>query len=257
MAGGPDHLDRFQAHAGLISWDDEELARIRLAPDLVPILHAAALLEEDTALTVRQCDAFGFDRLADLGPFLTQWDAEEFEHGRALRALLAHQAPVAGGDQPRRTRSVDNLIARVPARFVGRSAHAPFVFCALGASAEYVATALYAELATRAGAPVLTQLLRSIARQEARHLAFFLAAARVRGQQMSDLDGRFCRRVLRALWAPIGVPTLGQEAWLEMFAEWLDDGHLRSRLEMMDRVVDSIPRLEGMRLMGGFLDEVA
>lgn len=257
MSGGPVYLDRFQARAGLITWDMEGLAGIHLAPDFAQILHAAALLEEDTALTVRQCNSFGFDRLADLAPFLPQWEAEEAEHARALRALVAHQTSVAGGGQSGRTRSVDQLVASVPARFLGRSAHAPFIFCALGAAAEYVATALYAELAERANPPVLTQLLRSIARQEARHLAFFLAAARVRGRQMSSLGGRFSRGVLRAIWAPIGVPTLGQEAWLEMFAEWLDDDHLRNRLEMMDRVVDSIPQLAGMRLMGTFLDEVA
>jgi hypothetical protein len=257
MSGGPVYLDRFQARAGLITWDMEALARIHLAPDFAQILHAAALIEEDTALTVRQCNSLGFDRLADLAPFLPQWEAEEAEHGRALRALVAHQTPVAGRGQSGRRRSVDHLVASVPARFIGRRAHAPFIFCALGAAAEYVATAIYAELANRANPPALSQLLRSIARQEARHLAFFLAAARVRGSQMSSLDGRFSRSVLGALWAPIGVPTLGKEAWLELFAEWLDDDHFRNRLEMMDRVVDSIPQLAGMRLMGTFLDEVA
>lgn len=257
MTGGPVYLDRFRARAGLITWDREVLAGTRLPPDLARILHAAALLEGDTALTVRQCIALGFDRLADLAPFLPQWEAEEAEHGRALRALLAHRTAEAGSGQPGRRRPVDHLVARVPARFIGRSPHAPFVFCALGAAAEYLATALYAELATRAASPVVTELLRSIARQEARHLAFFLAAARVRGRRMSSLDGRLARGVLRALWSPIGMPTLGEEAWLELFVEWLDDDHLRDRFEMMDRVVDSIPQLAGMRLMGTFLDEVA
>ena len=148
-------------------------------------------------------------------------------------------------------------MARVPAQAVGRLPQASFLFCVLGAAAEYVATILYAELAKRSDASQVTELLRSIARQEARHFAFFLAAARVRGRRMSVVNGHLSRNALRAIWEPIGVPTLGKDAWLEMFAGWLDDDHLRHRLEMMDRVVDSIPQLEGMRLMGTFLDEVA
>ncbi len=257
MSGGIDYLERFEARAGLITWDVEALGRIDVAPDFARILHAASLLEDDTALTVLQCNSFGFDRLEDLAPFLPQWQAEEAEHARALRTVVGHQTPAAAAGQPGRKRSVDHLIARVPARFIGRRSPAPFVFCALGATAEYLATALYSELANRATAPVLTRLLRSIARQEARHLAFFLAAARVRGQEMSSFDGRLSRGVLGAIWAPIGVPTLGREAWLELFAGWLDDDHLRKRLEKMDRVLDSIPQLAGMELMGTFLGEVA
>jgi len=60
--------------------------------------------------------------------------------------------------------------------------------------------------------------------------------------------------VLRAVWEPIGVPTLGIAAWSEVFSEWLADPRIQQRLVMMDRVVDSIPHLDGVGLMATFLD---
>lgn len=148
-------------------------------------------------------------------------------------------------------------MARAPASAFGRLPQTPFLFCVLGAAAEYVATVLYSELATRAGPGAVASLLRAIARQEARHFAFFLAAARARGQELSAFSGWTAQRALNAIWEPIGVPTLGRPAWCEMFGSWLEDDHFRGRLLMMDRVVDTIPHLQGIRLMAGFLDEVA
>ncbi len=253
---GIDHVDRFRAQAGLIAWDGEALARVRLASDLARVLHVAALLEEDTTITTRQASSLGLERSDDLAVFLPQWALEEDEHGRALRALLSQQVYDPPACRPASVPHRRRLVARVPAHLLGHVPSVPFVFCVLGAAAEYVATSLYAELARQAPVPAVEQLLRSIARQEARHFAFFLAAARLRGDAMSDLEGRLSRRVLAAVWEPIGVPTLGRAAWLEVFAGWLADEHLRQRLEMMDRVVDSVPHLAGMRLMGTFLEDL-
>jgi len=254
MDGGVDYLDRFRCQQGLISWNAAEFGRCRLNTGFARILHVAALLEEDTAITVRQGDSLGLDRVPDLAVFLPQWDVEEAEHGRALRALLAYQEYEPPQPSPPSVSRRRRLVARVPAQAVGRLPQAPFLFCVLGAAAEYVATILYAELAKRSDAPQVTQLLRSIARQEARHFAFFLAAARVRGHRMSAVNGRLSRSVLRAIWEPIGVPTLGTTTWHTMFGGWLEDEHFRHRIVMMDRIVDSIPHLEGARLMAAFLD---
>lgn len=147
---GLDHVERFRAHAGLIAWDGEALARVRLAPDLARILHVAALLEEDTTITTRQASSLGLERSDDLAVFLPQWALEEDEHGRALRALLSHQEYEPPACRPASVPHRRRLVARVPVHLLGRVPSVPFVFCVLGAAAEYVATSLYAELARRA-----------------------------------------------------------------------------------------------------------
>lgn len=249
---GRDPLDRFLRGAGPISYDADALRDARLASQLATIVHVAALLEDDTAITVRQGRALGVDRAADLAVFLPLWDLEEAAHGAALRALLAdHEYPrpvrVVWRNSARR-----RLAASIPLGF-GRAVPATeFLFCTLGAAAEYVATMTYAEIASALDDPAAAGLVRTIARQEARHFAFFLDAARRRGERMSALDGRFARRVLRAIWQPIGVPTLGPDTWRQLFGPWIA-GSFGRRVERMDRIVDTIPHLDGMHLMGSFL----
>lgn len=248
------HVGRFQSHQGLITWDEAALAGCRIEPTAARFLHVAALLEDDTAITTRQATALGLHRSGDLAVFLPQWSCEEAEHGRALWTLLAQQTYEPPAPAPRTTSLRRRMVAHVPASAVGLLPQAPFLFCVLGAAAEYVATVIYAELAKQATASPVSALLRAIARQEARHFAFFLAAARLRGDDLSAFEGRTARRALEAMWEPIGVPTLGATAWHALFDSWLSDHHTRTRIERMDRIVDSIPHLAGAQLMASFLD---
>ncbi|MEY4371395.1 MAG: hypothetical protein RL219_164, partial [Actinomycetota bacterium] len=214
------HLRRFEQQAGLIDWRDTGLERCVLDADRARILHVAAMLEEDTAITTAHARTLGLMRCPDIAAFLPQWEHEEHEHALALRFLLRDQhyrvpQPTTETISIRR-----RLIARLPAQPLALFPETAFLFCVLGAAAEYVATVMYSELAKGSDPPVAA-LLRAIARQEARHFAFFEAEAKQRGAAMSALHGRVATRVLRAVWEPIGVPTLGIAAWSEVFSEWL------------------------------------
>jgi hypothetical protein len=251
----PAYVDRFFRQAGVIEWDQAEFASARLDTGMARILHVGALLEDDTAITIRQGRALGIDRSPDISAFLPVWDAEEAEHGRALHALLSGQrydAPIAA---PLSISLRRRVVARVPARLLGRLPQTAFLFCVLGAAAEYLATVTYTELAKRDDNPAVVSLLRRITRQEARHFAFFLAAAHERAEQLSSIQGRISRRVLEALWEPIGVPSLGRAVWEDLFADWIADPQFAGRLRMMDRVLDDIPHIGAMHLMGRFLDD--
>lgn len=123
----------------------------------------------------------------------------------------------------------------------------------MGAAAEYVTIVTYAELARTAAESDVASLLHSITRQEGRHLAFFLAAARARASSMSGRSGLVARRLFNRLWRPPGVPSIGLSAWQSVFAPFLDSEHFRERVQRMDRIVDTIPHLGGMNLMQTFL----
>lgn len=86
-----EYTQRVLRGAGKIRWDSERLAGSSIHPDLARILHVGALLEDDTAITVRHADSLGLSRSRDLAQFLPMWDEEEAEHGRALHFLLGHQ----------------------------------------------------------------------------------------------------------------------------------------------------------------------
>lgn len=248
-----DYLERFLRQAGTITWDESALAGARLDSRTARILHVGAQLEDDTAITVRQGRTLGIERSSDIAVFLPLWDVEEAEHGKALHALLAHQryeVPVAA---PQRISRRRRAIARIPAPVFGRFPHTAFLFCVLGAAAEYLAMVTYTEIIKRTDNEAAASLLRDITRQEARHFAFLLAAAQDRAGRLSPLQGRIARRVLRSLWEPIGVPSLGRAVWDDLFANWIADPPFADRLRMMDRVVDSIPHLGDLRLMERFL----
>jgi hypothetical protein len=251
------YTERVLRNAGTIRWDHDRLSAATLDEELARILHVAALLEDDTAITVRQAQSLGIQRSDDLARFLPMWDEEEAEHGRALHALLSAQTYTAPAPAPASISRRRNAVAHLPTSVLGRLPPTAFLFCVLGAAAEYVATVTYTELIKRAYDPAVGQLLRDITRQEARHFAFFLAAAKVRGNELSNTGGRVARRVLTAMWEPIGVPSLGRAGWEELFGSWLEDEGFVDRIRMMDRVVDGIPHLAGMHLMERFLDETA
>lgn len=258
VAGGDeaqaDYVTRFLRHAGTISWDPDALAGATVDNSLARILHVAAQLEEDTAITVRHGHSFRIEREADMATFLPVWDSEENEHAVSLRHLLQHQHYDAPVPAPRHISARRRALAHLPASLIGRLPQTTFLFCTLGAAAEYLAMVTYTELGKRTDEPAVASLLRDIVRQEARHFAFLLATAQQRGQRLSPRQGRLARRALDALWEPIGVPSLGRAAWDDLFAPWIAEPQFNARLRMMDRVVDSIPHLGGMRLIERFLD---
>lgn len=249
------HAARFTAHSGLLEWDGSALEECVLDQQFSAILHTVALLESDTAISARQARSFGLVRSPDLSVFLDAWEREEAEHARALRHLLRRQSYVAPQLPATRTSLRRRAIAFVPVRACGRLPHAELIFCAMGAAAEYVTIVTYAELARTTTEPAVGSLLRSIARQEGRHFAFFLAAARISASTISDRSGLVARRLFSRLWRPPGVPSIGLSAWQDVFAPFLRSDQFRERVQHVDHVVDTIPHLTGLNLMRRFLQD--
>jgi hypothetical protein len=217
------------------------------------LLYTVALLEEDTSISAQQARALGIDRSPDMAAFLPVWEQEEAEHARALRFLLPKQTSNFPQPRPKTILFRRRCIARLPASAFHHLPQTELVYCALGAAGEYVTMVSYTELAKTIEQPPVASLVRSITRQEGRHFAFFLAAARVRAEAMSTLNGVLARRVLDSIWEPVGVPSIGLTAWRTIFARLLANEEFRVRVEAMDRVVDTIPHLGGLNLMRNFL----
>jgi rubrerythrin len=251
----PEHATRFLREAGPVPWNEAACARARVDPQVSRILHVVAQLEADTAITTQHAHTLGIDRGADIAAFLRQWAAEEAEHSRAISLLLQHQTydpPVPAPPAIERHR---RLVARIPRQALGRMRTTGLVYCTLGAAAEYVTVVIYRELVTMIADPAVAALLRAITSQERRHCAFFLTAARERARALSPVEARLTRWVLAEMWAPPGVPSLGLDTWRDAFAPFVEDAALRTRVEEMDRVVDTIPHLAGLHLMQQFLEQ--
>jgi Rubrerythrin len=249
-----DHVERFARDAGPIDWDPAVLAGCRLGDDVGRVLAVAALLEEDTAISADQARALGMDRAPDVAAFLPSWAAEESEHARALRFLISDHPAGRALLRPGRTRVRRRGQALVPARPLGRFGPTSVAFCSLGAAAEYVAIVIYTELAKVATDVAVVALLRSITRQEGRHLAFFLAAAQLRAAGLPGHEQPVARHLVGSLWTPVGMASLGRERWWAEIGPLLERPGVRARVERMDRVVDAVPHLAELRLMTSFLE---
>jgi hypothetical protein len=94
---------------------------------------------------------------------------------------------------------------------------------------------------------VLSELLRRIMRQEGRHIDFYASEAH-RRLAANPRAQRMTRFALRRLWKPVGA-TVMPDAEVSFLVGYLfggDDGQAVAR--RIDRRIDGLPGLEGLRL---------
>jgi rubrerythrin len=140
--------------------------------------------------------------------FLDAWRAEEAEHARVLGRFLQAYSEARGLDLPAEQppppavaspteRAI--VLATRPVGHVVTAAHMVW-----GATNELLTMTGYRLLARRCGHPVLAELLRRIAAQEARHYSFYLLEAEWR-LAASPLARMLVPRLVHRTWTPVGV----------------------------------------------------
>ncbi len=185
--------------------------------------------------------------------FLAVWVAEEQAHADAIDRFLTHYGEARGvvvpAPQPAPeagTRWYERLVARVggPVGTVVAASH-----MAWGAANELLTMNGYRLLADRTPDPVLADLLRRIAAQEARHYSFYLLQAEWR-LAASPTARRALRHVLQRGWTPVGIGDGYKTP--EEFRQVLDhltappDAH--GVVARMDRRISALPGLSGLEI---------
>jgi len=120
-----------------------------------------------------------------------------------------------------------------------------------GAINEWSTQAGYARLGTRAGHPVLTELLRRLMRQEGRHIDFYANEA-ARRLGASRAARRLTRFALKHLWTPVGAGVM-PEAEVRFLVRYLFADEGQAVAQRIDRRVDRLPGLGGLGLVHGAL----
>ncbi len=192
----------------------------------------------------------------EITAFLACWSYEEHWHGDAIAQVLDAHGEASG--TTRLTSMRQRLAVRDslrPATFSAISAttkHLPAVLMAWGALNEWTTQSGYERLIEKARHPVLSELLRRIMRQEGRHIDFYASQARAR-LGASQPARRLTRQILRFWWAPVGSGVM-PKAEVSFLAAYLfgDDRGRRAALRV-DRQIDRLPGLDGLRLFEGAL----
>ena len=248
------HLDSFVARSGRVRWSPSDFEDAVVPPEFVPALAAAAFIEGETGFEVAKVRSAGLLRRPDIAAFIPLWLAEEDEHARALTFALRAE-PLAGRSSRRDSvlESARQRLSPVGGYLSRILPHNDVLFLGVGAGAEHVTKTLYRRIALRVEHPGLKRFLYRVAAQEARHMAFFRAAA-LFGSPPGPVEAAALRRMLVAGWRPVGMDRLGPKKWNDTFLPLLADDDSRRELQKMDRELDEIPLFRGLGLMGRFLD---
>ena len=209
-------------------------------------------VEHHTVCYLRDLLVTRAHRDPEMTTFLTFWNYEEHWHGAAIaRVLAAHEEPAGPARLAplREGLGVRNVVS--PLTSMAVSALSPdltAIHLTWGAVNEWTTQAAYAQLAARAGHPVLAELLRRIMRQEGRHIDFYVTQARA--QLTSSRAARVLTRfALRRFWRPVGsgVKPRSEVAFLVRHLFSGTDG--ASIAARIDRRVSALPGVYGLSIV--------
>lgn len=254
-------LDDYERTVAPVRIDDLDLDAFRDAPlsgDTLRALRYMHDVESNTVCYLRDLLLTSSHQDPRVTTFLTLWNYEEHFHGVALAKVLAAHGEASAAERigPMRQRVApgDRF---TPVKTLLGSAVLGEDFVALhmtwGAVNEWSTQSGYERLVERAQHPVLTTLLQRIARQEARHIAFYATEARTRLARSAKAR-RATRLALRTMWAPVGSAVMPEQETAFLLEHLLGGPEGRRHAERIDRRVRSLPGLDGLTIVQDALD---
>src|SRR5699024_985022 len=179
---------RFSQTSEPVRFDDlpfEEFRTNPLPPETLRSLQYMCDVEYHTVCYLRDMLVTPSHQDHDVTAFMTMWNREEFWHGEALAEVLRMHGVTLDYEHLKAKRvtmgwrdKLGPVKQSVMAGMVGQDFVA--VHMIWGAANEWSAVAAYNRLADLQEHPVLATLLERIARQEARHVAFYATQGRER-----------------------------------------------------------------------------
>lgn len=248
-------IESYKERTDRLRWDDLDLDAFRdrpLDPDTLRCLRYMHDIENHTVCYLRDLLVTPAHDDPEVTTFLSFWVFEEYWHGEAIGDVLRAHGETAGNERARALRkSVANRrVAPLVSSLLGAVAGPSFTALHMtwGAINEWSTQAGYARLSSRAGHPVLTELLTRIMRQEGRHIDFYAtqAARRLEGDRRAQ---RLTRFALRRLWRPVGsgvAPRAETSFLIDHLFGSPEGAEMAARI---DRRVDRLPGLAGLDLV--------
>ncbi|KQX06682.1 MULTISPECIES: ferritin-like domain-containing protein [unclassified Leifsonia] len=256
-------IDTYTATSVSVNWDDLDLEVFREHPlpeESLRTLRYMADVEYHTVCYTRDLLTTPSHREADVSSFMTMWNREEFWHGEALAAVLAMHDITIDFDQLKANRlklgwkdRLDPIKQSVLGSLVGEDFVA--VHMSWGAANEWSAITAYNRMAELERNPVLAELLRRIAKQEARHVAFYTSQARERLARSTKAQ-KITRFALSRFWAPVGSSIMERSDVQHVMNHLMSGPDGRKAARKVDDSISGMPGLAGLTIVQDALDEL-
>ena len=246
-------LERYKQTAGRLD-DDVDYGAFRgqpLRPEILRCVRYMHDVEFHTSCYLRNLLNTRAHHDPEITTFLAMWNFEELWHGEALaKVLVAHGEPAGALRVGPMRRRLGWRISASPLLWMAFSAMTKdflAVHMTFGALNEWTTQGGYGRLATVAEHPVLSELLRRIMRQEGLHIDFYAGEAKARLESRSAQ--RVTRMMLRSIWSPVGAKVMPIEETRHLVDTLFGGPEGAVVAARVDRRMDRLPGLAGLRLM--------
>jgi hypothetical protein len=248
-------IDKYLGGVAALDDHDIDYAEFRtspLDPDTLRCLLYMHDVEHHTVCYLRDLLVTQAHNDPAITSFLTMWAYEEFWHGEAIgKVLRAHDEPAGRArisalrnGLGRRAGGLSTMAASLLSR------HIVTVSLSWGAVNEWTTQAAYMRLAARADHPTLTALVRRIAKQEGRHIDFYVSEA-TRRLDDSVAAQRITRMALSRRWAPVGSGIMPRSETDHLIRHLFAGAEGLQIAQRIDRRIDRMPGLSGLGLVEG------
>jgi hypothetical protein len=249
-------IDKYTATSTNVNWSDLDFEAFRRNPlpeSTLRSLRYMCDIEYHTVCYLRDMLVTPSHKDRDVSAFMTMWNREEFWHGEALADVLGAHGITVDFDQLKATRlklgwkdKLDPVKQSLLGNIVGKDFIA--VHMIWGAANEWSAVAAYNRLADLEKHPVLAELLRRIAKQEARHVAFYATQARERlgSSKKAQVLARFA---LKQAWGPVGSSVMEPEEVTHVMGHLFAGEEGMREIRKLDDHISRMPGLEGLTIV--------
>jgi len=249
-------IDSFAGDSVTIGWDDVDLDAFRRDPlpeRTLRTLRYMCDVEFHTVCYLRDMLVTPSHTDGDVSTFMTIWNREEYWHGEALAAVLGVHGITVEFDQVKANRMkvgwkdrLDPIKQSLLGNIVGKDFIA--VHMTWGAANERSAAAGYRRLIALERHPALTPLLKRIAQQETRHIAFYTTQARKR-LEASGRARAITRFALSRFWGPVGSGVMPEDEVNHVMRHLFTGEDGLREVHKLDGQIAQLPGLEGLTIM--------
>ncbi len=249
-------IDEYAETSEAVGWDDLDFDAFRTDPlpeSTLRSLRYMCDVEYHTVCYLRDLLVTPSHKERDVNAFMTMWNREEYWHGEALAAVLGMHGITVDYDQLKASRvklgwrdKLGPLRQSLMGNIVGHDYVA--VHMSWGAANEWSAVAAYRRLAQLESHPALSPLLKRIAQQETRHVAFYASQARERLEK-SKVARKLTRLALTKAWEPVGSSISTDEDVTHVMTHLFAGEDGLKEVRRIDANIAKLPGMDGLTIV--------